>query len=184
MIYYACATDYPWGAFAAATMLSYATIGLVKQVAWIVALRSIATRLKAEGFDALGNVTRDLDSVTKCVTGTQSLRLGFWAINVFGCCSMISHDRCIVNLGRFILGSVGVVGLVIIAAKVVMALKHCMRSNQEEEEEGQAANPMFGIKSQPRELAQAGKRKRLPTVPPSATSDQQIDAVVREAFET
>ena len=66
MIYYACATDYPLGAFAGATTLSYATIGLVKQVAWIAALRTIATQLKTEGFGALGNVTRDMDPVTKC----------------------------------------------------------------------------------------------------------------------
>ena len=68
MIYYACATNYPVVVFAGATMLSYATIGMVKQVAWIVALRTIATRLKAEGFGVLSDVTRDMDPITKCVT--------------------------------------------------------------------------------------------------------------------
>ena len=68
MIYYACATDYSLAVFAGATMLSYATLGMVKQVAWIVALRTLATRLKSEGFGALEDVTRDMSSVTKCVT--------------------------------------------------------------------------------------------------------------------
>jgi hypothetical protein len=68
MIYYACATDYPLAVFAGATLLSYATVGMVKQIAWIVALRTIATRLKSEGFGALEDITRDMSSTTKCVT--------------------------------------------------------------------------------------------------------------------
>lgn len=72
MIYYACATDYPLAVFAGATMLSYATIGMVKQVAWIVALRTTATRLKSEGFGALSDVTHELDPVTKCATGPRA----------------------------------------------------------------------------------------------------------------
>ena len=65
MIYYACATDYSLLVFGGATFCSYLTIGMVKQVAWIIALRHVATRLKSEGFGALGTVTRDLDDFSK-----------------------------------------------------------------------------------------------------------------------
>lgn len=178
MIYYACATDYPLAVFAGATMLSYSTIGMVKQIAWIVALRTIATRLKSEGFGALSDVTHELDPVTKCATEPRA-----------AACTRptpVADRSCRVGIVRNILLFVGAVGAALIAAKIASAMIRCYRSKQVDAE-AHASNPRFDLKDYTDEEAVAGStgRSRLPTLPLTAASeDERVNAAVRGAFET
>ena len=182
MLYYACATDYPLAAFAGATACSYATIGLIKQVAWIVALRTIATRLKTEGFEVLGSVTQDMDPVTKCVTWSQpASQVAIWHRESRTLNSSPDEKR-VVDVGRYIMAFIGAAGLAIIAYKVFMALKRCRQSSPEQDSaESEQSNPSLGAHEHEHRV----ERRRLPTLPLSAESgDERVNAAVREVFET
>jgi predicted membrane protein len=173
MIYYACATDYPLVVFAGATMLSYATLGMVKQVAWIVALRTIATRLKGEGFGVLGDVTRDMSPMTKCATLALLHKL----------CLLLTGP--LFNLGRNILGTVGAVGAIVIAWKVVMAAQRCCRS-EPANGEAHVSDLSFTQADSPDKQAPVHNpaRNRLPTLPQtSGSGDKRVNAGVRAAFD-
>ena len=84
--YYAILTDYSWQVFGLATLVSNMTLGMLKNIFWMVALTSTANVIQS--IEAAGNQTKSpmdvLDLITDEVTSDPTRKMLFFAVGAMG----------------------------------------------------------------------------------------------------
>ena len=84
--YYAILTDYSWQVFGLATLISNMTLGMLKNIFWMIALTSTANVIQE--IESAGNQTKSpldvLDVITDEVTKDPTRKMVFLAVGAMG----------------------------------------------------------------------------------------------------